>query len=386
MAIRTWGRVLLTSLGVSLLVGAGQLGVAYGFGLVRFGRAFADGIENQWHAQLTWVAWFAIVAAVTGALAADRAARRLGYDGGLRMLAGLAVSASIGAAGVALITMPAAHAARLTDGTDPAGAVGTAVLAGAAAGLPLAALALWQRAYAWALIAVAAAAWLLAVASAVPSFGPGQEMPAVRLGVLDPAAFSTGTVQRLAVVVMPSLALIAGAAVGAVARRREWHTAVIATSGLLGAAPLAVAYLAAGPGGPADAYQAAPFWGSLVALAAGALGSLLAVVTHRTDVKDPDQNPPPVRGEPGDPDSSPGGPGSSSEAGSPAASGVSVPDVTLDPAAPGAVDPRHGPDLGESARSRHSDKLHRLDQHGRTSQYRHTGHNGEVRPPRNEGR
>ncbi|MDP9799179.1 putative membrane protein YgcG [Catenuloplanes nepalensis] len=346
MAVRTWGRVLLTSLGVSLLVGAGQLGVAYGFGLVRFGRAFADGIENQWNAQLAWVAWFAIIAAVAGALVADRAARRLGHDGGLPLLAGLAVSASIGAAGVALITMPAAHAAQLTDGTEPAGAVGIAVLIGAAAGLPLAALALWQRAYAWALVSVAAVTWLLAVASAVPSFGPGEQLPAVRLGVLDPASFSTGVVQRLAVVVMPSLALIAGAAVGAIARRREWHTAIVATSGLLGPVPLTIAYFAAGPGDAADTYQAAPFWGSVVALAAGALGSLLAVVAHRTDPdpQTPDQTPPPVRGEPAGPSN---GPGASSGGARdltepPAGGGPGV------PGAPGGRGERGGP--GDSAR------------------------------------
>ena len=40
MAFRTWGRLLLTALGVSVLAGAGQLGVAYGFGIVRLTGAF----------------------------------------------------------------------------------------------------------------------------------------------------------------------------------------------------------------------------------------------------------------------------------------------------------------------------------------------------------
>ncbi|MDR7279430.1 hypothetical protein [Catenuloplanes atrovinosus] len=338
MAIRTWGRVLLTSLGVSLLVGAGQLGIAFGFGVLRFGRAFSDGIENQWYAQLTWIAWFAIVAAVTGALVADRAARRLGHDGGPPALAGLALCSSLGAAGVALITMPAARTAQLTDGTDPAGAVAVAALIGAAAGLPLAALVLWQRAYAWAVGSLVAAAWLLGAGSAVASFGTGTDLPAVRLGVLDPAAFSTGVVQRLAVVVMPSLALVAGATIGAIARRRDRHTAIVATSGLLAPAPLAIAYLAAGPGGATDAYQAAPFWGSLVALAAGMLGSLLAVIAHHTATQNPNHTPPPVRGEltaapaappgspsPGDADSD--GPDT---AGKPDTAGREAPAVTPD--------------------------------------------------------
>ncbi|MFI5839882.1 hypothetical protein ACIA8K_09245 [Catenuloplanes sp. NPDC051500] len=300
MAIRTWGRVLLTSLGVSLLVGAGQLGIAYGFGLVRFGRTFTNGLESQWSAQLTWVTWCAIAAAVTGALAAERAAHRLGHDGGLPMRAGIVIVSAAGAATVALITMPAARTAQLADGADPVTAVGFAALLGAAAGLPLAALVLWQRAYAWALISVTAATWLLAIGSAVPAFGP------VRLGVLDPAALSTGLVQRLAVVVMPSLALIAGAAVGTIAGRLQHHPVIVATSGLLGPAPLTAAYLIAGPGAPSDAYQAAPFWGSLVAVAAGALGSMLATIIPRSpNPPDPDQEPPGVRGERADPPAGP---------------------------------------------------------------------------------
>jgi hypothetical protein len=300
MAIRTWGRVLLTSLGVSVLVGAGQLGLAYGFGLVRFGRTFTNGLESQWSAQLTWVTWCAIIAAVTGALAADRAARRLGHDGGLPMLAGVAVASSAGAATVALITMPAARTAQLADAADPVTAVGLAALLGAAAGLPLAALVLWQRAYAWALTSVAAATWLLAIGSAVPAFGP------VRLGVLDPAALSTGLVQRLAVVVLPSLALIAGAAVGTIAGRLQHHPVIVATSGLLAPAPLTIAYLIAGPGAPSDSYQAAPFWGSLVAVAAGALGSMLATIIPRSpDPTTPDQEPPGARGERAEPPAGP---------------------------------------------------------------------------------
>ncbi|WP_051799202.1 hypothetical protein [Catenuloplanes japonicus] len=304
MAIRTWGRVLLTSLGVSIMAGAGQLGIAYGFGLVRFGRAFTGGVENQWNAQLTWVAWCAVTAAVAGALVADRAARRLGHDGGPLALAGIAVASSAGAATVALITMPAARTAILTADADPVSAVGTVALLGAAAGLPLAALALWQRAYAWTLTPVATAAWLLAVGSAAPSFGPGDALQPIRLGVLDPAALSTGTVQRLAVVVMPSLALIAGATVGAIARRREHHPVIVATTGLLGPAPFAAAYLIAGPGTAADAYQAAPYWGALVAVAAGALGSMLALVVPRSGEatpQDQDQTPSPVRPEPSTP-------------------------------------------------------------------------------------
>jgi hypothetical protein len=68
MAYRTWGRVLLAALGVALLAGAGQLGFAYGLGIVRFARDF-EPVPSQWTAQLAWVAWFAMTAAIVGALA-----------------------------------------------------------------------------------------------------------------------------------------------------------------------------------------------------------------------------------------------------------------------------------------------------------------------------
>ncbi|MFD0787733.1 hypothetical protein ACFQZ8_27830, partial [Micromonospora azadirachtae] len=59
MAIRTWGKLLLTALGVSVLAGAGQLGLAYGLGIVRLTGSFTGSTVNQWPAQLTWVGWFA---------------------------------------------------------------------------------------------------------------------------------------------------------------------------------------------------------------------------------------------------------------------------------------------------------------------------------------
>ncbi|MGC1214357.1 MAG: hypothetical protein WA890_24245, partial [Micromonospora sp.] len=78
MAFRTWGRLLLTAFGVSVLAGAGQLGIAYGFGIVRLTGAFTDGSVNRWPAQLVWVGWFAAVAAVAAAVLTARLARRLG--------------------------------------------------------------------------------------------------------------------------------------------------------------------------------------------------------------------------------------------------------------------------------------------------------------------
>ncbi|MER6593085.1 hypothetical protein ABT214_14780, partial [Micromonospora purpureochromogenes] len=80
MAFRTWGKLLFTAFGVSVLAGAGQLGMAYGFGIVRLNGAFTD--VNRWPAQLAWVGWFAVTAAVVGAVVTVRLARRVGLADG----------------------------------------------------------------------------------------------------------------------------------------------------------------------------------------------------------------------------------------------------------------------------------------------------------------
>ncbi|HEX7746870.1 MAG TPA: hypothetical protein VF462_16620, partial [Micromonosporaceae bacterium] len=76
MAFRTWVRVLLAALGVAALTAAGQLGFAYGLGVVRFARVFDVAADARWAALLAWVTWFAIVAAIAGAASGALAARR----------------------------------------------------------------------------------------------------------------------------------------------------------------------------------------------------------------------------------------------------------------------------------------------------------------------
>jgi hypothetical protein len=151
---------------------------------------------------------------------------------------------------------------------------------GAAAGALAAVAVLTHRAIAWNVVAVTAAVWLLALVSVAPSLGLADSPPAVRLGVLDPAWLDVGLGQRLAVVTMPALALAAGATLGALARWRAHAVMPAAASGAAGSALLAVSYLAAGPGESTDTFQAAPYWGALLAVGAGALGSVLAAVTR----------------------------------------------------------------------------------------------------------
>ncbi|MFB6397309.1 hypothetical protein [Polymorphospora lycopeni] len=279
MAYRTWGKVLLAALGVGALAGAGQLGIAYGLGLVRFARLFDGTTQNLWPAQLAWVTWFAAIAAVAGGFAAERLARRHGLATPIGVRIAYAVVAGLGATAVAPLAMLPARAA-LVASPDPVGAVGLAATLGAVVGAAVAVAALTQRAIGWNVAASIAAVWLLALLSVVPSLGPAAAPPDVRLGVFDPAGLGTGAGGRLALVVMPALALVAGAGLGVLARLRGHPVVPAALSGAVAPALLAFAYLAAGPGDSADRYQANPYWAALLAVATGAIGSVLAVLTR----------------------------------------------------------------------------------------------------------
>ncbi|MFC6019620.1 hypothetical protein ACFP2T_25845 [Plantactinospora solaniradicis] len=279
MAFRTWGKVLLAALGVGVVSGAGQLGIAYGLGLVRFNRTFDAVTANQWPAQRVWVGWFAMVAAVTGALIADRLARRYDLPTTPGVQAATAAAAALGALVVAPLSMQPARTAQVAS-ADPVVSVGVIAALGAGIGFVAALAVLVQRPIRWNVGAVVAAVWFLAVLSVMPSLGPDDPLPAVRLGVLDPSWLGAGTAQRLAVVTMPALALVIGALAGALARSRGLPMPAVASCGVAGPALLALAYLVAGPGNSSDGYQAAPYWGALIAVAAGGLGSVLAAMAR----------------------------------------------------------------------------------------------------------
>ena len=278
MVFRTWSRTLLAALGVAAAAGAGQLGVAYGLGIIHLARGFLDGAEPRpWTVQLAWVAWFAMVAAVLGALAASGTAGRQRLVLGLPGRAAVAVVAGLGAAIVAPLTMQPARAAHIAPAIDPELTVGLTALLGAAAGVVVAAAALSARAVRWNVLAVTVAAWLLALVTVWPAFGPGDPPAAVRLGVLELPAMTPDAVRTLAVLGMPVLALLAGVATAAVARRRGQHVLASASCGAAGAGLLALAYVLAGPG--QTAAQTTPYRASLVAVAAGLVGSALVAVT-----------------------------------------------------------------------------------------------------------
>ncbi|WP_234583416.1 hypothetical protein [Micromonospora sp. MH99] len=277
MAFRTWGRLLLTALGVSVLAGAGQLGVAYGFGIVRLTGAFTGTTVNQWPAQLVWVGWFAANAAVAGAVLTGRLARRDTPAASTGRQLAIGGAAALGATAVAPLCMQPARAAELIS-VDPVWAVGICAILGAVIGAGAAVAVLFRPELGWNMAAVAGAVWLLALISVLPSLGTAGPLPTVRLGVLEPSWLNDAAAQRLALLLLPVVALLAGAATAGLARWRGQVPLVSGATGVAGPVLVAFAYLTAGPGDAVDRYQTTPYYGALIAILAGALGAAAAAL------------------------------------------------------------------------------------------------------------
>ncbi|WP_431727816.1 hypothetical protein [Verrucosispora sp. TAA-831] len=277
MAHRTLSRLLLTAFGVSLLTAAGQLGVAFGFGILRLTGTFTGATVNQWPAQLVWAGWFAANAAVVGAVLTERLAERHGGLTGTHRQLAVACSAALGAVVVAPLCMRPARAVELVS-VDPVWAVAICAVLGAVVGAGAALAALLRPTFAWNMAGIAGTVWLLALLSVAPSLASTGPLTPVRLGVLEPSWLTADAAQRLSLLILPLVSLLAGAATGALARWRGQPPLISGPSGVAGPILVAFAYLAAGPGDASDRYQLAPYYGALIAVAVGALGSAAAAL------------------------------------------------------------------------------------------------------------
>ncbi|SIM60404.1 hypothetical protein [Micromonospora cremea] len=272
MVSRTWRNLLLTALGMGVLAGAGQLGIAFSFGIVQLTDASTGATVNQWPAQLVWVGWFAAHAAVAGTVVAARLARRYGVLDSTGRLVAIAAAAALGATTVApLCVRPAQAAERFS--VDPIWAVGICATAGALVGAGAAIAALVKPPLGWNMAAVGGVVWLVALVSVVPSLATAGPLPAVRLGVLEPAGLDADAAHRQAILILPAVALLIGAATGGLARWRGHPPLVNGATGTAGTVLVAFVYLTAGPGDAVDRYQITPYYGALLAVAAGVLGS-----------------------------------------------------------------------------------------------------------------
>jgi hypothetical protein len=283
--LRIWGRAVLTALVVGALVGAGQLGVAYGLGIVRLARTFDATAGNQWNAQLAWVSWLALLAAVAGAIAGERVVRRDEQFLGAGARIVLALCGGGGAVIVVPLSMQPARIANLAQSGDPALVVGLAAGLGVVAGVLVAVAALSLRALAWNVAAVSAVVWLAGLAAIGPYLAPDAPLPSIRLGVPQWTVQAEPN-QFVDLLGMPVLAWLTAVLVAAATRAQRAPGLASAISGMAGAAPLALAYLIAGPGTTGEtADQMAPYLGALIAVPAGLLGSLLVIVVPRRDRK-----------------------------------------------------------------------------------------------------
>jgi hypothetical protein len=276
--VRVWSRVLGTAAGVGALSGAGQLGVAYGLGMVRFPRQFPTG--GLWATHLTWVAWFAVLAVLAGAAGGVWMARRMRGQPGAPATLGfgqrimIATLAGVGAALTIGLTALPARAAEI-PGTNPAPVLESALAAtlGVVAGILAAVAALSLRVVAVSAIAIGGVMWLIALVSVAPSLGPAADPPLVRLGVLDLPTFGAGARSTVAVLSPLVLVLLVGVALASAARSRGLPALHTILAGAAGPAMLAVPYLIAAPGAGDRSVQAPAFGGALVALAAGVLAA-----------------------------------------------------------------------------------------------------------------
>ncbi|MFG3558374.1 hypothetical protein ACGGAQ_28760 [Micromonospora sp. NPDC047557] len=279
MVSRTWRNLLVAALGMGVLAGAGQLGIAFSFGIVQLTGVSTGATVNQWPAQLAWVGWFAAHAAVAGTVVTARLARRYGVLESTGRLVAIAAAAALGATVIApLCVRPAQAADRFS--VDPMWALGICAIVGALVGAGAAIAVLLKPPLGWNMAAVGGVVWLLALISVVPALATAGPLPAVRIGVLEQAGLDADAAHRQALLTLPAVALLVGAATGGLARWRRHPPLVNGATGATGAVLIAFAYLTAGPGGAVDRYQITPYYGALLAVAAGVLGSAAAALVR----------------------------------------------------------------------------------------------------------
>lgn len=276
--MKFWARIFAAGFATAALIGAAQFGVVYGLDALRLDRSFAEA-GNDWNIQLTWIAWFVLVAVVGGAsYSAGQARLMISKVGvGVRLIA--AVAAGFGAAVTTLpLTIYPAVNAKLNAPIHAALTVALTVGGALIAGVVLAALIAGNPPLTTNVAAFAVSVWVLAVVSlgdTMPMLARAYLHP-VRLGVLDITALQP---QTRAYFSMPLLACVFSLGMALIGRARGHGRIVIAVSGAAGPLLIALAYLISGPGlsrevtAHADAYV-----GAMIAVVVGLLPSAIIAV------------------------------------------------------------------------------------------------------------
>jgi hypothetical protein len=266
----------LTTLGVAagagVLAGAGQLGVGYGLGILRWDRDFS---ADVWHTQLAWIAFVAAVAVVCGAVAGRW--RTGGHASGIGQRAALVAAGTVGSLVVLPLVMRPARGSHLAESGDPRLVVAMTAGAGLALGVLAAVAVLSVPVVSGNIVSCVVWVWLAGLLSAVTTLGRGAPWGTARLGLLP----GTGIWVPVALLGAP---IVIAAAVAGLARLGGNDARFTGASGAAGPALIAAAYLIAGPGRgvAAQAYRYA-----LAAVVAGAVVSVLFVVLRHRQVPAP---------------------------------------------------------------------------------------------------
>src|SRR2546423_4929533 len=184
MAVRTWANTLGVGAGAGLLAGAGQLGIGYGLGILRWDQPFPPG--EPWHAQLTWLAFFAGVAVVAGGYAAEWYARRSRLVPTLGVRVALALVSAVGAAVILPLTIRPAGLAHPAEGGDPRLSVALTGVAGLLIGVIAAFAALSVPAVSGSVVATLLWMWIAALISSAYALGGGASWARAPLGLPPP--------------------------------------------------------------------------------------------------------------------------------------------------------------------------------------------------------
>ncbi|MEU4559055.1 hypothetical protein AB0F72_11740 [Actinoplanes sp. NPDC023936] len=297
MAFRSWVKLLATTTAAAAVVGAGQLGLAYGLSMVRLDRDLDVTASDQWTSQLAWVAWIAMTAAALGAIVGTGFRPRwrpqpVGTGGAL----GIGLASGLGALVVLPLTMQPARSAQVA-GVNPVFVIGVCAGLGVAIGVFAAWAAAARAVVRWNIAALTVLVWVIGLAAVVPTLLPGKTPAPVRLGVLEGDFLPAVVNDRTPFVTMPLLALFSGLLLGLMARGRRMPTFAVALTGLAGPALLTVAYLIAGPG-ESTGFTFSPYWSAMFAAGAGVLGSVLAVIIRGAPERAHDAEPSTAAGAP----------------------------------------------------------------------------------------
>jgi hypothetical protein len=307
MAVRGWVGSIGSAIGIAAGVGAAQLGLGYGLGIIAWLPSTDRAGEAAWVASLAWAAWIGATATVVGAVCAQLlcvdGTSSSGVDGGrertpafataLWRLA-LAVAAAVGAlVTVALVAVPARSATRADTFSPQTIAAGYAVV-GVVGGLLMAIWALASRAAAANVIATVAWLWTLAVVAVIDGVLSGRGLATAQLGVWQITTDSDRFWLR-DYFYWPGAALSLGSAllIGALAAwpaaRRSENRVGGAISGGVGPLLVAAAYFLAAPrlagirAEQLSAHLMAPY-----AVIAGLAGSVLVTALVQRAQPSPD--------------------------------------------------------------------------------------------------